>query len=110
MKFFKKEPFFHGQDNYDQLVTIAKVLGTDDLFAYLEKYNIELDSRFDDILKKYPRKPWSKFITLENQKYCSNEALDFLDNLLRYDHQERILPLEAMNHSYFDAVRVGNSQ
>jgi casein kinase II subunit alpha len=22
---FKKEPFFHGQDNYDQLVRIAKV-------------------------------------------------------------------------------------
>lgn len=25
---FKKEPFFYGQDNYDQLVKIAKVLGT----------------------------------------------------------------------------------
>ena len=24
---FKKEPFFHGQDNYDQLVKIARVLG-----------------------------------------------------------------------------------
>jgi casein kinase II subunit alpha len=32
---FRKEPFFHGHDNYDQLVKIAKVLGTDDLFAYL---------------------------------------------------------------------------
>lgn len=92
------------------MVTIAKVLGTDDLFAYLEKYSIDLDSNFDDILKRYPRKPWSKFITSENQKNCSNEALDFLDKLLRYDHQDRILPLEAMNHSYFDAVRVVNSQ
>ena len=25
--------FFHGHDNYDQLVKIAKVLGTDELFA-----------------------------------------------------------------------------
>jgi hypothetical protein len=25
---FRKEPFFHGHDNYDQLVKIAKVLGT----------------------------------------------------------------------------------
>jgi casein kinase II subunit alpha len=25
---FRKEPFFHGQDNYDQLVKIAKVLLT----------------------------------------------------------------------------------
>ena len=29
---FKKEPFFHGYDNYDQLVKIAKVLGTEELF------------------------------------------------------------------------------
>ncbi|CAG14693.1 unnamed protein product, partial [Tetraodon nigroviridis] len=31
---FLKEPFFHGQDNYDQLVRIAKVLGTDELFGF----------------------------------------------------------------------------
>ncbi len=31
---FKREPFFHGHDNYDQLVKIARVLGTDSLFAY----------------------------------------------------------------------------
>uniref|UniRef100_A0A4W5LS53 Casein kinase 2, alpha prime polypeptide b n=1 Tax=Hucho hucho TaxID=62062 RepID=A0A4W5LS53_9TELE len=40
---FQKEPFFHGQDNYDLLVRIAKVLGTDELFGYLRKYHIELD-------------------------------------------------------------------
>ena len=33
-----------------QLVRIAKVLGTDDLYAYIEKYQIELDPRFNDIL------------------------------------------------------------
>ena len=30
---FRKEPFFHGHDNADQLVKIAKVLGTDELFT-----------------------------------------------------------------------------
>ena len=32
---------------------IAKVLGTDELFIYLEKYDIELDSQYDDILGRY---------------------------------------------------------
>lgn len=50
---FRKEPFFHGHDNYDQLVRIAKVLGTEELFEYLDKYHIELDSRFNDILGRY---------------------------------------------------------
>merc|ERR1712198_701986 len=55
---FRKEPFFHGHDNYDQLVRIAKVLGTEELY-------------------------------------------DYLDKLLRYDHQERLTAMEAMEHPYF---------
>jgi casein kinase II subunit alpha len=34
------------------LVVIAKVLGTDDLFSYLDKYDIELDAHFDDLLER----------------------------------------------------------
>lgn len=102
---FKKEPFFHGHDNYDQLVKIAKVLGTDDLYAYLKKYDIELDSHFDDILERYPRKEWVKFITPENQRFVSKEALELLDGLLKYDHQTRLTAKEAMALPYFDPVR-----
>jgi len=31
----------------------------------------------------------------------SSEALDFLDKLLRYDHQNRLTAGEAMEHPYF---------
>jgi len=102
---FKKEPFFHGHDNYDQLVKIAKVLGTDDLFNYLDKYDIELDPHFEGILGRYPKKEWSRFFTPENQRLVSPEALDLLDKLLRYDHQERATAADAMKHSYFDTIR-----
>lgn len=120
---FRKEPFFHGHSNgnaslalilslfrslrliamethaEDQLVKITKVLGTDDLYAYLEKYDIDLAPEFDDILGRcvgaltfpparfllvvdtatdtamcvsvcrYAKKPWMKFVTSENQRY-----------------------------------------
>ena len=102
---FRKEPFFHGHDNYDQLVKICKVLGTDDFQVYLDKYKIELDSHYDVILGRYPRKPWSRFVTPENQHFVSDEAIDFLDKLLRYDHQERLTAQEAQSHPYFDPVR-----
>jgi casein kinase II subunit alpha len=49
-KIFRKEPFFHGHDNYDQLVKIAKVLGTDELYAYIDKYGIRLDPQYDELL------------------------------------------------------------
>uniref|UniRef100_A0A8C2CH20 non-specific serine/threonine protein kinase n=1 Tax=Cyprinus carpio TaxID=7962 RepID=A0A8C2CH20_CYPCA len=98
---FRKEPFFHGHDNYDQLVRIAKVLGTEDLYDYIDKYNIELDPRFNDILGRHSRKRWERFVHSENQHLVSTEALDFLDKLLRYDHRARLTAREAMEHPYF---------
>jgi len=102
---FRKEPFFQGHDNYDQLVKIAKVLGTDELFAYLDTYCLELDSHFDGVLGRHTRKPWHKFVTSENQHLVTPEAIDFLDNLLRFDHQERLTAAEAQQHAYFLPVR-----
>lgn len=119
IQIFRKEPFFHGHDNYDQLVKITKVLGTDELYAYIDKYNIRLDSQYDELLgrsvlldrltvcdtfqyvDRYPRKPWTRFITSDNQRYISNEAIDLLDKLLRYDHQERLTAREAQAQPYF---------
>jgi len=101
---FRKEPFFHGHDNYDQLVRIAKVLGTEELFEYTEKYCIILDSRFNDILGRHSRKRWERFVHAENQHLVTAEALDFLDKLLRYDHAERLTAKEAMDHPYFYPV------
>ena len=99
--FFQKEPLFHGQDNYDQLVRIAKVLGTDELSKYLEKYQIHLDSHFHDILGHLPRRRWERFVTNENRHLITPEGFDLLDNLLRYDHAERLTAEQAMNHPFF---------
>ncbi|EOX91654.1 Kinase superfamily protein isoform 5 [Theobroma cacao] len=97
---FRKEPFFYGHDNYDQLVKIAKVLGTDELNAYLNKYRIELDPHLAALVGRHSRKPWSKFINVDNQHLALPEAVDFLDKLLRYDHQDFVsLPREILFYS-----------
>jgi len=102
---FRKEPFFHGHDNQDQLVKIAKVLGTEGLYAYLDKYTIVLDPHFQSMIGRHSRKPWKKFVSNENKHLAVPEAIDFLDKLLRYDHQTRLTAKEAMNHPYFYPVR-----
>ena len=101
---FRKEPFFHGNSNSDQLVKIAKVLGTDDLFEYLDKYEIDLDTQYDDILGRFPKKNWNSFVTQENSRFVSNDAIDFLDQLLRYDHMVSSLrhPGSFLNESVND--------
>jgi casein kinase II subunit alpha len=50
---------------------------------------------------RHSRKRWERFVHSENQHLVTPEALDFLDKLLRYDHQERLTAREAMDHPYF---------
>ncbi|CAI5984595.1 unnamed protein product, partial [Closterium sp. NIES-64] len=81
------------------------VLGTSDLYQYLTRYSVRLDSQLQSAVGRHRRKPWSRFITAENQHLVSPEAIDFLDRLLRYDHQERLTAKQAMDHPYFDLLR-----
>mmetsp|Transcript_26129 Transcript_26129/g.65303 ORF Transcript_26129/g.65303 Transcript_26129/m.65303 type:complete len:185 (+) Transcript_26129:402-956(+) len=102
---FKKEPFFYGQDNQDQLVKIAKVLGTDGLFDYLKKYGLRLDDNYMNLIGHHKGKPLEKFIAKDNAHLVPPEALSLLTQMLRYDHQERLTAQQCMEHPYFDPVR-----
>lgn len=102
---FRKDPFFHGTSNTDQLVKIAKVLGTDGLYAYLDKYELKLGHEYDDLIGYFPKKSWNSFIKQENKHLVTPEAIDFMDKLLRYDHQERLTAKEAMKHPYFAPLK-----
>ena len=80
-------------------------MGTDELYVYLLKYGITLDAEFRKVLGRRKRRPWSKFVSERNEHLVSEEAIDLVDKLLKYDHQERLTAKEAMAHSYFDTVR-----
>ena len=81
------------------------MLGTEELFAYLDHYDLELDPQFDGLIGRHAAKPWAKFITTENQHLCNEDAVHFVSSLLKYDHQERLTAEEAMGHSYFAPIR-----
>lgn len=49
---YKRNPFFHGANSEDQLDKIAAVLGTQELFQFMEAYGIQLEKRFNVIRKK----------------------------------------------------------
>jgi len=102
---FKKEPFFCGADNVDQLVKIAKVLGTDLLHEYLDAYDLDLEPEVADRVGIHPRKDWQSFANKDNQERVCPEVIDLMDKMLRYDPAARILPKEAMQHQFFDPVR-----
>jgi casein kinase II subunit alpha len=102
---FKKEPFFCGADNDDQLVKIAKVLGSEMLDEYLDTYDLDLEPELASLVARHPRKEWSSFKTKDNEERISTEGLELIDKMLRYDPAARILPKEAMTHKFFTEVR-----
>ncbi|KAF5288050.1 hypothetical protein FQR65_LT12100 [Abscondita terminalis] len=86
---FRKEPFFHGYDNGDH---------------YLNKYNIKIDMKLGEKLCNHARKKWERFVTTENEYLVNDDAFNFLESLLRYDHLSRITAKEALQHKYFYPV------
>jgi len=98
---FRKEHFFRGTDNDDQLLKIMKALGTVQFDEYLRIYSIHFETDHAGLLENYPSQPWLRFVTAENQQMVSIEALDLLDKLLRYDHSERLTAREAQGHAFF---------
>lgn len=116
---FRREPFFRGKDNEEQLALIVSVLGTRDFLPYCRKCNVRLSSKSRAAIGKYcsesleegsvardigRRKPWLSFLT-PTCPIPSPQALDLLDKLLVYDHEQRWTAREALSHSFFDDVR-----
>ena len=53
LQIFRREHFFRGRDNEDQLLKIVKVLGTDDFERYLTQYRLFFQTYNDDLLQRY---------------------------------------------------------
>ena len=107
---FRREPFFRGRDNQDQLGKIIAILGTGDLLSYMTKYKVELTPEIRKVIAKYvvrggQKKQWSDLVIPEDCPKPSAEGLDLLDHLLVYDHYDRLTAQQAMRHPFFDAVR-----
>lgn len=99
---FKKEPFFKGDSNFDQLIKISKVLGTKELYSYLNKYGLKLSEDYQDALVPCERRPWTSFINDQNRALADDEdVIDLIDHLLRYDHKERLTAKQALDHPFF---------
>ena len=72
---FNKEPFFKGSDNYDQLEQITRVLGTEELYQYINKYNIKLEAALERILGDHKSVKLASFVNEQNKHLVTRNAL-----------------------------------
>lgn len=80
---------------------IAKVVGTDEIYEYMDKFDLELNENIQ--MGQYTKRPFSRFVNEQNRARISEEALDLLEKMLRVDHTKRITAKEALNHPYFQS-------
>ncbi len=91
------QPLFPGDSGVDQLVEIIKVLGTptrEEIKAMNQNYT---EFKFP-IIQAHP---WPKIF----RSRTPPEALDLLAQMLRYVPDDRIDPLTACMHPFFDELR-----
>lgn len=98
---FKKRPFFYGSKHNDQLVEIAKVLGTDDLNSYLEKYEIPYTPNSQLSAVRKDRQSLLDFVA-NGEFHLIEDGVDLLEKIFVYDHQQRPSASECLKHRFFN--------
>lgn len=98
---FQQEIVFQGKDDIDQLGVIAKVIGTDELYEYINSYKLKKNVGTLKQIGKHPKKPWSKFKAVYNEVYFTDDAIDLLSKMLLIDPTRRITAKDAISHEYF---------
>merc|ERR1719379_2069706 len=96
------QPLFPGESGVDQLVEIIKVLGTptrEQLMAMNPNYT---EFKFPQIKPH----PWHKVF----RSRTSPDAIDLVSQLLQYDPEARIRPLEACCVEFFEELRDQNTR
>jgi casein kinase II subunit alpha len=118
----RREPFFRGRDNPDQLSKIVAVLGTTDLLLYMRQFHVPVTPELQEILDRNDqhhahRQSWQALYQQHHPQQDPSEAnraapavlprdgLDLLDKLLIYNHQKRLTAQQALQHPFFDPVR-----
>eukprot|EP00922_Rhytidocystis_sp_ex-Travisia-forbesii_P041407 GHVS01061843.1.p1 GENE.GHVS01061843.1~~GHVS01061843.1.p1 ORF type:complete len:448 (-),score=111.75 GHVS01061843.1:994-2337(-) len=90
-------PLFAGETSVDQLVKIIQVLGTPSRKQMSAMNPNYTEFRFPDVK---PR-DWKKVF----DEKTPSSAIDLLTSFLKYEPSERIGPLEALAHPFFDELR-----
>ncbi|RVD93004.1 kinase domain-containing protein [Tubulinosema ratisbonensis] len=98
---FNKRPIFAGKDDADQLEKIVDILGVSDLKKYCKRYEITLSDELIEGLEDRNKRHWDDVFEKSRVNGKKKEALDLLNKILVYDHNERLTARECLEHPFF---------
>ncbi|KAL8452802.1 hypothetical protein Emag_002175 [Eimeria magna] len=98
-------PLFAGETSVDQLVKIIQVLGTPTRCQMSAMNPNYIEFRFPDVKPRDWRSVFSSHQCATDGDKSFEQAVDLMSKLLRYEPDQRLLPLEALAHEFFDELR-----
>jgi serine/threonine protein kinase len=94
-------PMFPGDKSMNQLVQVVKVIGTptkEDMMAMNRNYT---ELKFPNIKPQ----PLSRCLARMTDRQIPSTAIDLLNKFLVYNPKQRISPMQALAHPFFDELR-----
>ena len=98
---FKRIVMECGENDADQLLKVADLVGGQGIIDYAESLHVVLDDETLAQLRKRKGTGWDRHIAKAGKAICTPEAIDLLNKLMAIDHRERITAKEALKHPYF---------
>lgn len=89
----------------EQLDSIARVVGGQDLVNWSKKYRRTLAPEVATRLLKYPKIHFESLIPNSRKDFRDPDAIELVSRLLEVDHKKRISAEDALRSHFFDPIR-----
>jgi casein kinase II subunit alpha len=86
-------------DNYEQLIKIVELLGSDELLKFQMTYRTEIQEQYK--ISGFKKKNFNDFVNDKNSALATKEAIDLVLKLLTFDPIARISAKDALEHPFF---------
>ena len=102
---FKEEYFVLSLEN--KIVNTIRSLKGEEVYTVSNTYLYDylslngINPKAYEKIKNFEKKEWKSFINSNNKYLITDDAIDLLDKLLKFDFSERINARDALNHPYF---------
>lgn len=99
-EFYGRKPIFMGKDSVHQIHEIMKVLGSPSKELLVEYASLKAWNMCSNSNSFYKETEWKNLYP-----FASEEALDLVNNLLRWESKRRLTVEQALEHPFLSAVR-----
>ena len=102
---FKKIVMECGDNDPDQLLKVADLVGGAGIIDYAKSLHVELDDETLSNLSRRKGTGWGPYIAKYGKGNCPPEAIDLLNKMMEIDHRDRITAKDALKHPFFKQLK-----